>query len=106
MGVAILPGRLKEELAGVADILSGNKVLYEQTLSEPEARLAVHADWVKELVARLGMSLAREEAEALLRDEVGSKFAEILGHAGVFKASTEGREAFERFVVSIGYRRQ
>ncbi|MNN84546.1 galactose-1-phosphate uridylyltransferase [compost metagenome] len=106
MGVAILPGRLKEELAGVADILSGDKTLYEETVSDPAARLAVHADWVKELAARVGMSMAREDAEALLRDEVGSKFAEILGHAGVFKATTEGREAFERFVVSIGYRRQ
>lgn len=106
MGVAILPGRLKEELAGVAAILSGDKSLYEETVSDPGARLAVHADWVKELVARVGMSLVREEAEALLRDEVGSKFAEILGHAGVFKATPEGREAFERFVVSIGYRRQ
>lgn len=106
MGVAILPGRLKEELAEVAAILSGDKALYEQTVSDPNARLAVHADWVKELVARVGMSLAHEEAEALLRDEVGSKFAEILGHAGVFKATPEGREAFERFVVSIGYRRR
>jgi UDPglucose--hexose-1-phosphate uridylyltransferase len=68
--------------------------------------LAVHADWVKELVARVGMSLGRKEAEALLRDEVGKKFAEILGHAGVFKATPEGHEAFERFVESIGYRKR
>lgn len=106
MGVAILPGRLKEELAAVADILSGDQALYQQTVSEPNARLAVHADWVKELVARVGMSLGRKEAEALLRDEVGKKFAEILGHAGVFKATPEGHEAFERFVESIGYRKR
>lgn len=105
MGVAILPGRLKEELAAVADILSGDKALYEQTVSDPNARLAVHADWVEDLVVRAGMSLGREEAEALLRNEVGSKFAEILGHAGVFKVTPEGREAFERFVESIGYRK-
>ena len=30
-------------------------------------------------------------------------FAEILGHAGVFKVTDEGREAFRRFVTSAGY---
>ncbi|MGG6310973.1 UDP-glucose--hexose-1-phosphate uridylyltransferase [Paenibacillus macerans] len=104
MGLAILPGRLKEELADIAVILSGDSALYERTVTDPAAPLAVHAEWVKELVARAGNPLPREEAEALLRDEVGRKFAQILEHAGVFKATAEGREAFERFVLSAGYR--
>ncbi|MCM3701526.1 UDP-glucose--hexose-1-phosphate uridylyltransferase [Paenibacillus macerans] len=106
MGLAILPGRLKEELAEIAGILCGDKALYDRTVTDPNAPLAVHADWVKEMVDRAGSSLTREAADALLRDEVGRKFAEILGHAGVFKTAEAGRAAFERFVVSAGYRRK
>lgn len=104
MGLAILPGRLKEELAEIAGILSGDTALYDEAVSDSAARLAVHADWIKELVARTGTSLSRAEAETLLRDEVGRKFSQILEHAGVFKRTEAGREAFERFVVSAGYR--
>ncbi|MEC0140331.1 UDP-glucose--hexose-1-phosphate uridylyltransferase [Paenibacillus macerans] len=106
MGLAILPGRLKEELAQIAGILCGDKALYDQIATDPNARLAVHADWVKELVDRFGTSLTRDAAAALLRDEVGRKFSEILGHAGVFKTTEAGRAAFERFVASAGYRKQ
>lgn len=104
MGLAILPGRLKEELSQIAGILSGNAGLYEEVLADPECGLAVHADWIKGLVAQHGHGLSPEEAEALLRNEVGLKFSAILEHAGVFKATTAGREAFRRFVSSAGYR--
>ncbi|MEK5477373.1 UDP-glucose--hexose-1-phosphate uridylyltransferase [Paenibacillus sp. FSL R5-0407] len=105
MGLAILPGRLKQELADIAGILSGDAALYERTVSDPagDSPLAVHADWIKELVSRHGMTLEREQADALLKEEVGRKFAEILGHAGVFKVDEAGREAFRRFVGAAGY---
>ncbi|WP_348772878.1 UDP-glucose--hexose-1-phosphate uridylyltransferase [Paenibacillus sp. Marseille-P2973] len=105
MGLAILPGRLKQELADIAGILSGDAALYERTVSDPagDSPLAVHADWIKELVSRHGMTLEREQADALLKEEVGRKFAEILGHAGVFKVDEAGREAFRRFVAAAGY---
>ncbi|MNJ65859.1 Galactose-1-phosphate uridylyltransferase [compost metagenome] len=103
MGLAILPGRLKEELSRIADILSGNKELYNEVLTNPECGLAVHADWIKGLVAQHGSSLSIEEAEALLRNEVGMKFSTILEHAGVFKVTSSGREAFRRFVSAAGY---
>lgn len=103
MGLAILPGRLKEELARIAEILSGNKELYEEVLANPASALAVHAEWIRELVAEHGQGLSAEEAEALLRNEVGLKFSAILEHAGVFKATPAGRDAFRRFVVSAGY---
>ncbi|MNP68872.1 galactose-1-phosphate uridylyltransferase [compost metagenome] len=79
--------------------------MYERTVSDPagDSPLAVHADWIKELVARHGMTLEREQADALLKEEVGRKFAEILGHAGVFKVDEAGREAFRRFVGAAGY---
>lgn len=104
MGLAILPGRLKEELGRIAEILSGNQGLYEEVLAGREAALAVHTEWIRELVAAHGHGMSPEEAEALLRNEVGLKFSAILEHAGVFKTTPAGREAFRRFVSAAGYR--
>ncbi|GIO87891.1 galactose-1-phosphate uridylyltransferase [Paenibacillus faecis] len=104
MGLAILPGRLKQELADIAGILSGDDEIRERAFSTDGVDpLSVHASWIGELIERHGTKLEPEQAEALLREEVGGKFAEILGHAGVFKVSEEGREAFRRFIRSAGY---
>lgn len=104
MGLAILPGRLKEELSKIADILSGQADVYEAVISGADHSLAVHVPWIQELVQEFGTSLSKEEAEEHLQQKVGVIFAEILGHAGVFKVNTTGREAFRRFVHSLGYR--
>lgn len=104
MGLAILPGRLKQELSDIAGILSGDDTLLERVLSDAGSPLAVHASWIRELTEQHGTSLDREQAEALLREEVGRKFAEILGHAGVFKTDQAGREAFRRFIGAAGYK--
>ena len=42
-----------------------------------------------------------ENAEEILRREVGVVFATVLEHAGVYKCTPEGREAFLRFVQSV-----
>ena len=42
-----------------------------------------------------------ENEGGILQREVGLAFAQCLCHAGVFKASPEGREAFGRFVESL-----
>ena len=42
-----------------------------------------------------------EETEEILRREVGVVFATVLEHAGVYKCTPEGREAFLRFVQSV-----
>lgn len=106
MGLAILPGRLKEELSRIADILSGNADGYDAVLSGADTSLAVHEPWIKELVEEFGTRLSKEEAEQHLREKVGIRFAEILGHAGVFKMDITGREAFRRFVNAVGYSEQ
>ncbi|MNW02758.1 galactose-1-phosphate uridylyltransferase [compost metagenome] len=69
--------------------------------SVPE--LVTHAAWIEELVAKYGTQLQLQEAEELLRQEVGSIFAEILGHAGVFKQTEEGQSALHLFLSSCGY---
>ncbi len=92
MGLAVLPARLKDELDGVARAL-----VRGDDLRRDEA-LAKHADWAEELKSR--HVFTAENAGELLRQEVGAVFATVLEHAGVFKRTPEGREAFLRFIHS------
>ena len=93
MGLAVLPARLKDELDGVARVL-----VRGDDLRRDEA-LAKHADWAEELKSR--HVFTAENAGELLRQEVGAVFATVLEHAGVFKRTPEGQEAFLRFIRSV-----
>ena len=93
MGLAVLPARLKDELDGVARALvRGDDLRADETLAK-------HADWAEELKIR--HVFTAENAEDLLRQEVGAVFAQVLEHAGVFKCTPEGRETFLRFIQSV-----
>ena len=93
MGLAVLPSRLKNELNGVAQALvHGDDLRADETLAK-------HADWAEELKTRY--TFTAENAEDILRREVGAVFAQVLEHAGVFKCTPEGREAFLRFIHSV-----
>ena len=93
MGLAVLPARLKDELHGVAQALvRGDDLRQDETLRK-------HADWADELKTRY--TFAADNAEELLRREVGAVFAAVLEHAGVYKCTPEGREAFLRFIHSV-----
>ena len=91
MGLAILPARLKKELA-----------LVEEALCNPEKAEGIfssdamkpHFDWYQQLKAK---NPVPEEVHTLIQQDVGRIFAEILGNAGVYKDTDEGREAFRRF---------
>ncbi|MBT2288653.1 UDP-glucose--hexose-1-phosphate uridylyltransferase [Paenibacillus albidus] len=102
MGLAILPGRLKEELDAVAEILAGDTDRLVAVKSDAGHPLAGHAGWIQELAERFGTSLGREEAVKTVQNEVGMKFTHILEHAGVYKRTPEGQAAFHRFVRSFG----
>lgn len=102
MGLAILPGRLKEELDNIADILAGDAKLAEAAKASDHV-LNKHLGWAEELIERFGPKLDKEQAVAIVQQEVGLKFAEILEHAGVYKYDEAGRQAFRRFVSSMGY---
>lgn len=93
MGLAVLPSRLKGELADLADALAEGR-----DISSGEA-LEKHADWAEELKTRY--TFTRENAMGILQKEVGVVFATVLEHAGVYKCTPEGREAFLRFIRSV-----
>lgn len=93
MGLAVLPARLKSEMAKLAQVLvQGGDVA-------AEAELAKHAPWAEEL--REKYTFTQENADEILRQEVGKVFAQVLEHAGVYKCDEQGRAAFRRFVDSV-----
>ncbi|MFL1674472.1 UDP-glucose--hexose-1-phosphate uridylyltransferase [Paenibacillus dendritiformis] len=107
MGLAILPGRLLAETGAIARLLAGQKDWEAARASFTEQDpLKPHAAWIDELVERYGTRLEEAEANRVIRHDIGSKFVEILGHAGVFKRDREGREACARFLARAGFKAQ
>ena len=93
MGLAVLPSRLKGELAALREaILSGSDIRADETLAK-------HADWVDELKTR--HTFTAENTEQILHQEVGAVFEQVLEDAGVYKTDEAGREAFLRFVQAV-----
>ena len=94
MGLAVLPSRLKTEMALLRDTLvSGENV-------SAVAGIEKHAEWAKELLHKYGTFTA-ENAEEILRAEIGNVFTEILGQCGVYKRTDDGKKAFLRFCASV-----
>ena len=90
MGLAVLPARLKGELAALEQaVLSGADIRADETLGK-------HADWVEELKTRY--TFTPENTADILRREVGAVFAQVLEDAGVFKRNEAGRAAFRCFL--------
>ena len=94
MGLAVLPARLKTELAAVADALISGADL---TANE---HTASHAAWANELKTRY--TFTEENVMDILQKEVGIVFSQVLEHAGVFKRDEAGKQAFLRFVQHVG----
>ncbi len=93
MGLAVLPSRLKGELASLADaILAGTDI-------RSDAILEKHADWVDELKQKY--TFTADNVRDILRQEVGAVFAQVLEDAGVYKCTEEGRAAFLRFIDTV-----
>ena len=93
MGLAVLPARLAVELAELKDaILKGEDIAARESIAK-------HGDWARELMAR--HRFTEENAEEILRQEVGQVFLQVLEDAGVYKRHEAGQAAFLRFVEAV-----
>ncbi|MBR4770787.1 MAG: galactose-1-phosphate uridylyltransferase, partial [Clostridia bacterium] len=93
MGLAVLPARLKAEMAQTADaILAGRDLRADPVLEK-------HADWIDELRTRY--TFTKENVNRILFDEIGAVFVRVLEDAGVYPATPEGREGMLRFVDAV-----
>ena len=93
MGLAVLPSRLKGELADLAAALAAG-----QDVSGDE-RLGKHAAWAEGL--KKEYTFTEENALDILLKETGKVFAGVLEDAGVYKNTKEGRAAFLKFVDAV-----
>ena len=93
MGLAVLPARLKAELAAVAEALVSGADLRASELTEK------HADWAESF--RDQYTFTPDNALDIVQKETGLVFAQVLEHAGVYKRTAEGKAAFLRFVDQV-----
>ena len=94
MGLAVLPARLKEELAHLKEVmLAGGDLRADQELEK-------HADWVEEFTPRYE-KIDASNIDSVIEKEVGLVFMEVLEDAGVYKRTPEGQAAFDRFIAGI-----
>ena len=106
MGLAILPPRLKDEMATVERILldgaaaghSPATVLAELEVSQ---NAASHAAWAADVFERRLEELSSGNAHDVIQQEVGEVFSHVLENAGVFKWDAAGRAAQQRFIDSL-----
>ena len=94
MGLAILPARLKTEMALLAECLTGDKRM------EDYPELEQHAEWARDIAARR-TDLNKDNVDDILKEEIGHVFVHVLEDAGVYKCTDEGRAAFERFIATL-----
>ena len=91
MGLAVLPARLKNEMAQLkAAILNGADIRKDEVLEK-------HADWVEEFAPKYA-EINQDNIDKIIEDEIGLVFMQVLEDAGVYKRTEEGKAAFRRFV--------
>ena len=98
MGLAVLPSRLREELA-----LLGEYIVEGKAIGENET-IAKHEQWVKEFLPKYD-AVTKENVQEILKAEVGLVFERVLEDSGVYKCTDEGRMFFERFLKKAGFER-
>ena len=97
MGLAVLPGRLKGEMDSLrAALLEGKDIRKDEVLAK-------HADWVDEFMTKYE-SFNKDNAEEIIRQEIGLVFSEVLTDAGVYKDDENGRKGILRFVEKVNSR--
>ena len=93
MGLAVLPARLKTELAAVADKLVSGEPLQDDPLTQS------HAQWAEAFRGKY--QITGDNALDIVQKETGLVFAQVLEHAGVYKRTQEGQAAFLRFLQQV-----
>ena len=93
MGLAVLPARLKTEMAELKEVLVSGKN------TEDGSSLEKHREWAEQL--KQEYTFTKDNADEILQNEIGKVFAKVLEHAGVFKRTEDGKAAFIRFAESV-----
>ncbi len=91
MGLAVLPARLKTEMADLQEaMLAGKDIRSIESIEK-------HADWADEIKAKYS-DINADNIDKIIKDEIGIVFSRVLEDAGVFKRDQKGQAAFIRFI--------
>ena len=94
MGLAVLPGRLKQEMADLkASILENRDIKNDEVLAK-------HAAWAEEIKAKY-TDINADNIDSIIEYEIGIVFSKVLEDAGVYKRDEKGQTAFKRFIESV-----
>ena len=97
LGLAVLPGRLKKQMAQIAELISKNKI--ENIKKDFDLKL--HYNWVKEICAgKKFKNLA--EIQKFLQVQIGYTFVASLEGCAVFKQNETGKQSLLRFIKILG----
>ena len=94
MGLAVLPSRLKTEMAVLRDAILENKDIKANEM------IAKHYDWTEKIKAKYS-DINAENCDEILRDEIGLVFTAILEQCGVFDRTEQGKAQFKKFIANV-----
>lgn len=89
MGLAVLPPRLKEELADVENYLLG----------KTNTTAPYHLDWANKL--KETHTFTTENVTSIVQEAVGKVFLRVLEDSGVFKQNEQGQKGFDSFIKTL-----
>lgn len=93
MGLAVLPSRLKNEMA-----VLGKAMVNGEDISANET-IAAHKEWAEMIMQKYDIN--ESNIDDILKKEIGIVFTSILGQCGVYSRDEEGKAGFLRFIESV-----
>lgn len=93
MGLAVLPSRLKNEMA-----VLGKAMVNGEDISANET-IASHKEWAEMIMQKYDIN--EYNIDDILKKEIGIVFTSILGQCGVYSRDEEGKAGFLRFIESV-----
>ncbi|MEG0856879.1 MAG: UDP-glucose--hexose-1-phosphate uridylyltransferase [Terrisporobacter sp.] len=97
LGLAVLPARLKDELADIKECLLDESKEYKML---EEASLIQYLDWYNEIKLKYN-NINKDNIDSIIEDEVGFVFEKVLEHCGVFKWNEDGKKAMKNYMESL-----
>lgn len=96
LGMAILPGRLKNEMTQISALIARGEIEKMKDLSS----LAQHYKWAKSFIDDYE-EFGPDDVMDILLEEIGQTFTNVLLSCGVFKHDEPGKDAFLRFIYKL-----
>ena len=86
----------------ISNIEAHNERTKDEYASNPD--IEKHADWVDSFLPvykEKGIEITKDNAEDILKEEVGQVFAKVLEDAGVYKCTPDGLTSFKKFINTL-----